>query len=374
MENSKKTVVVGMSGGVDSSVTALLLKEQGYRVIGLFMKNWEEVNARGVCSSAEDYDDVATTCAQLEIPFRTVNFVKEYQDRVFKTFLEEYRAGYTPNPDILCNKEIKFKVFFDKAMELGADFLATGHYCRTDGTKLIKGIDPNKDQSYFLNAIDGRVLKKVLFPIGHLLKRQVREIAAENNLPTSDKKDSTGICFIGERNFTNFLSQYIPAKEGTFRTLEQKIVGRHRGVAYYTLGQRRHLGLGGPGERWYVVQKDIEKNIVYVERGPTHPAMYCDDLIAVDPSWVGVTAPSYPFKCKAKVRYRQKDQDCLVDKIPGSHKLKVRFTVPQRAIVPRQSIAFYQGDICLGGASIEQPGKNYHDMGKKIAESARLGS
>ncbi|NRA47014.1 MAG: tRNA 2-thiouridine(34) synthase MnmA [Oligoflexales bacterium] len=364
-EKNNKTVVVGMSGGVDSSVTALLLKQQGYRVIGLFMKNWEEQDDRGQCTSAQDFDDVALTCAHIGIPFRSVNFVKEYREQVFAHFLEEYQAGYTPNPDILCNREIKFNVFFKKAMELGADYLATGHYCRTQNGQLLKGLDPQKDQSYFLNAIDGSVLSRVLFPIGDLQKQEVRAIAAKHGLPTHAKKDSTGICFIGERHFTSFLSQYIAAKPGPFKRLDGSIVGEHSGVAYYTLGQRRQLGLGGPGERWYVVSKDCEANIVYVERGDEHPALYCDELTANEVSWINGPPSVFPFKCQAKVRYRQADQACELELLEGG-RLRVRFHQAQRAIAIRQSIAFYDGERCLGGGMIEAAGPSYFDMGKAV--------
>ena len=358
-----KTVIVGMSGGVDSSVTALLLKQKGYRVIGLFMKNWEEQDANGQCTSSKDYEDVALTCAHIGIPFRSVNFVKEYREQVFSHFLEEYQAGYTPNPDILCNREIKFNVFFKKAMELGADFLATGHYCRVVDGKLYKGLDPKKDQSYFLNAIDGSVLDRVLFPIGELHKHEVRAIAAQSRLPTHAKKDSTGICFIGERHFTSFLSQYIAAKPGPFKRLNGSIVGEHSGVAYYTLGQRRQLGLGGPGERWYVVAKDNDANIVYVERGDEHPALYCDELIANEISWINEPPDSFPFVCSAKVRYRQTDQACRLE-LMADGRMRVYFDDAQRAIAPRQSIAFYDGNRCLGGGMIENAGPSYFEMDK----------
>lgn len=359
------TVVVGMSGGVDSSVTALLLKQQGYRVVGLFMKNWEEQDANGQCTSAKDYDDVALTCAHIGIPFRSVNFVKEYREQVFSHFLKEYQAGFTPNPDILCNREIKFNVFYRKARELGADYLATGHYCQTVDGQLYKGLDPQKDQSYFLNAIDGKVLKHVLFPIGGLLKKEVRSIAEKHGLPTHAKKDSTGICFIGERHFTSFLSQYIAAKPGPFKRLDGTTVGEHAGVAYYTLGQRRQLGLGGPGDRWYVVAKDCEANIVYVERGDEHPALYCDELYADEISWIHEAPKGFPFQCKAKVRYRQNDQDCQIE-LNADSSVTVRFMKPQRAIAPRQSIAFYQGDLCLGGGMIKHAGQSYFEMNKVL--------
>nr|MBA3972235.1 tRNA 2-thiouridine(34) synthase MnmA [Bacteroidota bacterium] len=266
MSSSKTTVVVGMSGGVDSSVTALLLKQQGYNVIGMFMKNWEEKDEHGVCQSSIEFQDVVRVCEQIDIPYYSVNFVKEYQERVFSDFIEEYKKGYTPNPDILCNREIKFKALLDKALELGADFLATGHYCRTavidQKSQLLKGSDPSKDQSYFLYAIKSKLMNKILFPIGDILKKDLRKIAKDHNLATSEKKDSTGICFIGKRDFKQFLSQYIAFKPGNFEDLSGNIVGKHDGIAYYTIGQRKGMGIGGPGVPWYVVGKDIERNVV----------------------------------------------------------------------------------------------------------------
>jgi len=372
MNVSNKTVVVGMSGGVDSSVTALLLKKQGYRVIGLFMKNWEEKDDEGNCHSANDYADVVRVCEQLDIPYYSVNFVKEYWDHVFTHFLDEFKKGYTPNPDILCNREIKFKVLLDKALEIGGDFLATGHYCQNilkDGSwQLLKGSDPGKDQSYFLYTIGQNALSKVLFPVGGLLKKDLRSLASEAQLATSEKKDSTGICFIGERNFKEFLSQYIAYTPGNFETLDGKAVGTHEGVAYYTPGQRKGMGIGGPGEPWFVVSKDIEKNVVYVAQGIRHPALFCDELIATEGSWISGVAPqSLPYRCKSKVRYRQPDQDCTITKIDekGIH---VHFDIPQRAVTHRQSIVFYDGEVCLGGAMIKEPGTSYYVQNKPLPE------
>ena len=342
-----KKVVVGMSGGVDSSVSALLLKEQGYEVIGLFMKNWEETDPNGRCLASQEFEDATLVCNQIGIPCYSVNFAKEYQDAVFSQFLAECKLGLTPNPDILCNREIKFKVLLDKAIDLGADFLATGHYCRTDGKKLLKGIDPDKDQSYFLHAINPLALQKALFPIGHLHKQEVRAMARKANLSTSEKKDSTGICFIGERNFKPFLSQFLGFQKGPLLTLDGKQVGTHDGTAYFTLGQRRGIGLGGEGEAWFVVKKDPEKNIVYVERGSDHPALYCNDLQARDLTWLSGTPPK---RCHAKIRYRQKDTPCEV--AIQEDRLLVRFDEPQRAATPGQSIVLYDGDICLGGGVI----------------------
>ncbi|MBL7714346.1 MAG: tRNA 2-thiouridine(34) synthase MnmA [Bdellovibrionales bacterium] len=363
------TVVVGMSGGVDSSVTAALLKEKGYRVIGLFMKNWEEKDENGVCTSEADYQDVVRVCEKLDIPYYSVEFVKEYWDRVFKDFVAEYAKGYTPNPDILCNREIKFHAFLDKAKQFGADFLATGHYCRKitspDGKhfSLAKGLDAGKDQTYFVYTLNQDILKQVLFPVGDLQKSEVRAIAARLDLATKAKKDSTGICFIGERNFREFLSKYVAAKPGQFKTLAGEIVGRHRGAAFYTPGQRRGLGLGGEGAPWFVVGKDVEKNIVWVERGETHPALFADTLWATEMSWVGDRELKFPMRVKAKIRYRQGDQDCVV-KWDGD-RLRVDFDVPQRAIAVRQSVVFYEGEVCLGGAIIDQVGQTYYERGQR---------
>src|SRR3989344_744656 len=281
-----KTVIVGMSGGVDSSVSALLLKEQGYRVIGLFMRNWEENDASGRCRATLDYEDVARVCEQLDIPYYSVNFVEEYRQSVFEQFLADLRAGLTPNPDVLCNREIKFKVFLQKAKELGADFLATGHYCRTDSEgRLLKGVDPDKDQSYFLHAVTGEALRFTLFPIGHLCKKEVRALARKHNLATSEKKDSTGICFIGTRDFKPFLARYIGLKPGNFETSSGMLVGKHDGMAFYTIGQRKGMGLGGEGDAWYVVGKDIARNVVLVERGANHPALFASELVADQFTW-----------------------------------------------------------------------------------------
>ena len=371
-ENAQKTVVIGMSGGVDSSVCAALLKEQGYKVIGLFMKNWEELDEHGVCQSSKEYADVISVCERLDIPYYSVDFIAEYRDQVFAHFVEEYKLGYTPNPDVLCNREIKFKVFFDKAMEMGADYLATGHYCQNgvvDGKHaLIKGADPLKDQSYFLYTIKSEILEKVLFPVGNIPKTEVRKIAAKYDLATKEKKDSTGICFIGERNFKNFLSNYVTFTPGNFETLEGQIVGEHTGAVYYTLGQRKGLGLGGQGEPWFVVGKDMSRNVVIVERGEFHPHLYSDSLTATELSLVnGSWNKTLPFKCSAKIRYRQKDQPCTITKIEGD-RVTVEFDTPQRAITPRQSVVFYDGDICLGGAMIENAGKTYYELNKPLSK------
>lgn len=354
--NTTKTVVVGMSGGVDSSVSALLLKLQGYRVIGLFMKNWEETDENGICKASLEYEDVVRVCDQIGIPYYSVNFVKEYRENVFNHFLKEFEAGHTPNPDILCNREIKFKVLLEKAMELGGDFLATGHFCQTapiDGEyRLLKGTDPGKDQSYFLYTIKEHILRKVLFPVGHMLKSEVRRIAKEHGLATSEKKDSTGICFIGKRNFKQFLHQYIAYKPGNFENLDGKVIGQHDGIAYYTLGQRKGLAIGGPGEAWYVIGKDIERNVVIIDQGPSHPALFCDELTASEISWVSPTGPTpIPYACTSKVRYRQPDAPCTITHLSDDN-LSVKFHEPQRSVTPRQSVVFYNGAICLGGAII----------------------
>lgn len=377
--NSATTVVVGMSGGVDSSVTAAILREAGFRVVGMFMKNWDEKDANGVCEASKEFEDVVRVCQQLDIPYTSVEFVTEYWDRVFDRFLKEYEAGYTPNPDILCNREIKFDAFYDQAMLLGADLLATGHYTRTEmreGTpRLLKGLDPLKDQSYFLHAIDGEKLAKVRFPVGDLPKTEVRKIAASLDLATKTKKDSTGICFIGERNFKPFLAQYLKPRAGDFRTLDGKKVGTHSGVQFYTLGQRKGLGLGGEGEAWFVVKKEVSTNVVYVERGETHPALYADELLAREITWIGAapTAENTARKLRAKTRYRQSDQDCelfLTKDASGETIARVKFSSPQRAMTPGQSVVFYDGDECLGGGVIREVGESYAERGFSLSAMA----
>ncbi len=377
-ETSKnnKTVVVGMSGGVDSSVTAALLKKQGYNVVGLFMKNWEEEDEFGVCKSSIEFQDVVKVCEKLDLPYYSLDFVNEYRENVFNFFLEEYKLGFTPNPDILCNREIKFKIFYDQAMQFGGDYLATGHYCRNgimDGAhRLLKGLDSNKDQSYFLYAINQNVLPRVLFPVGDIEKSEVRKIAAEYDLSTKDKKDSTGICFIGERNFKNFLSNYLQAKPGVFKTLDGKTVGEHSGSSYYTIGQRKGLGLGGQGEPWFVVDKDHASNIVYVERGEFHPHLYATELTATDLSWINFSpVVGKEYVMKAKIRYRQSDQACTF-KINADGTLSAKFFVPQRAITLRQSVVFYDGDICLGGGMIASRGKTLFEMGETFNHPTSL--
>lgn len=346
----KIKVAVGMSGGVDSSVTAWLLKEKGYEVIGLFMKNWDD-SEDGHCPAEKDYQDALQIAEHIKIPLYAFNFSKEYWDTVFSEFLKELKLGYTPNPDILCNREIKFKVFFEKALQLGADFLATGHYARI-GTnfQLLKALDPSKDQTYFLYTLKKNLLQKILFPIGDFPKSQIRAMADQAGLVTHDKKDSTGICFIGKRKFKEFIQKYIPPTKGLFLTPEGEVVGEHQGAAYYTIGQRKGLGIGGPGDPWFVVDKNTQTETVTVVQGEDHPLLYKPSLIATDLTWID-TVPSTPFACRAKIRYRQEDQPCIIESIENGC-AKVAFLEPQRAITPRQSIVFYAGDTCLGGALI----------------------
>ena len=349
-----KKVVVGLSGGVDSAVSAYLLKQQGYEVIGLFMKNWEEVDGSGHCHAEKDFDDVTRICEILDIPYYGVNFTKEYSEKVFNHFLTEIKQGYTPNPDILCNREIKFDCFLKKALALGADYLATGHYCQTDGQSLYRGLDLNKDQSYFLYTLKSEKLPRILFPIGHLQKPAVRTIAKKLNLPVAEKKDSTGICFIGKRPFKAFLQKYIQNKPGPFLTPDGIRVGTHDGTCFYTIGQRKGMGIGGPGDAWFVAGKDIENNAVIVVQGENHPALFASSLTATDVSWVKEPKEG---RCTAKIRYRTPDSPCLIETTDQG--LLVRFDEPQRAITPRQSIVFYDGKECLGGALIHQPADAY---------------
>ncbi|MEW9675858.1 tRNA 2-thiouridine(34) synthase MnmA [Lentibacillus sp. L22] len=355
--NENTRVVVGMSGGVDSSVAALLLKEQGYDVVGIFMKNWDDTDDAGVCTATEDFDDVVRVCNQIGIPYYAVNFEKQYWDKVFTYFLDEYKAGRTPNPDVMCNKEIKFKAFLDHALSLGADYVATGHYARIrfiDGHyQMLRGVDDNKDQTYFLNQLTEDVLSKVMFPLGHLPKSEVREIAKQHNLATATKKDSTGICFIGERNFKEFLSEYLPAQPGEMRTLAGAVKGKHDGLMYYTIGQRQGLGIGGAGDPWFVVGKNLKDNVLYVEQGFANEALYSDSLIASDMNWIGSVDLSEPLTCTAKFRYRQQDSGVTVHPLANG-KVQVIFDEPERAITPGQSVVFYDSEVCLGGGTIDE--------------------
>jgi tRNA-uridine 2-sulfurtransferase len=357
---SQKVVAVGMSGGVDSSVCAYLLKQQGYRVIGLFMKNWEE----DTCTATQDFEDVVRVCEKLDIPYYSFNFAKEYKDRVFNSFLEDLKKGLTPNPDILCNREIKFDVFFKKAKQLGANFLATGHYAQISNYNLVKGKDSNKDQSYFLYTLKSHILKEVLFPIGHLLKDDVRKIAKKADLPVHNKKDSVGICFIGKRNFSNFLSKFIGYNPGNFENLKKQIIGKHQGCAYYTIGQRKGLKIGGEGEAWFVVDKDIKRNVVIIEQGSEHPSLFSNYLIADQITWVQ-NPPKFPFKGTAKIRYRQTDQECEITQIENE-KLLITFKEPQRAITLGQSLVIYNKDICLGGGIIKEKGPSLFHLNKEL--------
>lgn len=348
-----------MSGGVDSSVAAWRLKQQGYEVQGLFMSNWDE-DESGYCTAAEDYQDARKVCDQLEIPLHKVSFAGEYRNRVFEWFLAEHRAGRTPNPDVLCNREIKFGVCFDYARRLGAEWVATGHYARVEHAprpRLLKGIDPEKDQSYFLHSVPAQALARTLFPIGEMLKRDVRALARDLLLPVFDKKDSTGICFIGERPFAEFLSQHLPPQPGDIVSLDGRVLGRHRGLMYYTLGQRQGIGLGGArgasGEPWYVARKDLERNALVVVQGRDHPALFSTGLRATGLTWIAGEPPAGSFRCAAKVRYRQADQPCTV-RMRDDGRCEVRFDQAQRAVTPGQYVVFYRDDECLGGGVIEE--------------------
>ena len=361
-DNSQKKVIVGMSGGVDSSVSAWLLQQQGYQVEGLFMKNWEEDDGEEYCTAADDLADAQAVGDKLGIKLHKINFAAEYWDNVFEHFLEEYKAGRTPNPDILCNKEIKFKAFLEFAAEdLGADFIATGHYVRradVNGTsQLLRGLDGNKDQSYFLYTLSHEQIAQSLFPVGELEKPEVRRIAEELDLITAKKKDSTGICFIGERKFRDFLGRYLPAQPGEIETVEGEIVGEHQGLMYHTLGQRKGLGIGGRKESnddpWYVVDKDVARNRLVVAQGAEHPRLMSVGLIAQQLDWVDRQTMTAPLRCTVKTRYRQTDIPCEI--IPlDSNRIEVRFDEPVAAVTPGQSAVFYLGDVCLGGGIIEQ--------------------
>ncbi len=350
-----------MSGGVDSSVAALLLQRQGYAVSGLFMKNWEEDDRADYCSAAEDLRDAQAVCDKLGIELHKVNFAAEYWDSVFSHFLAEYQAGRTPNPDVLCNREIKFKVFLQHAQALGAAFIATGHYARTTwqhgAYQLRRAADGNKDQSYFLHLLNQAQLAPTLFPLGDLDKPQVRAIARQAGLVTHEKKDSTGICFIGERRFKDFLSQYLPANPGIVMTPEGRVVGEHEGLMYYTLGQRQGLKIGGQaqssGEPWYVVGKDLANNCLIVAQGQDHPLLLSRALETLEVHWIAQQPPQLPYSCQAKTRYRQPDQECAISRTEDG-RYRVTFTQPQRAVTPGQSVVFYQGEVCLGGGIIDK--------------------
>ncbi|MCW3778033.1 tRNA 2-thiouridine(34) synthase MnmA [Levilactobacillus namurensis] len=362
-DNSQTRVVVGMSGGVDSSVVALRLKQQGYDVVGVFMKNWDDTDENGVCTATEDYKDVAKVAAKIGIPYYSVNFEKEYWDRVFTYFLDEYKKGRTPNPDVICNKEIKFKAFLDYALELGADYIATGHYAQltrdADGhNHLLRAVDQNKDQTYFLSQLSAEQLDRVMFPIGDLVKKtQVRQMAEDAGLATAKKPDSMGICFIGEKGqFKDFLKQYLPAKPGKMMTVDGEVKGEHAGLMYYTIGQRRGLGIGGDGidnEPWFVIGKDLKQNILYVGKGYHNPHLYATHLSASDIHWVNTIDRGSDFHCTAKFRYRQKDTGVTVHLSDDGQQVTVEFDDPARAITPGQAVVFYNGNECLGSAIID---------------------
>ncbi|MDR7341988.1 tRNA-specific 2-thiouridylase [Pantoea alhagi] len=361
-DNSQKKVIVGMSGGVDSSVSAWLLQQQGYQVEGLFMKNWEEDDGEEYCTAADDLADAQAVCDKLGMKLHKVNFAAEYWDNVFEHFLEEYKAGRTPNPDILCNKEIKFKAFLEFAAEdLGADYIATGHYVRRQDSngksQLLRGLDGNKDQSYFLYTLSHQQIAQSLFPVGELSKPEVRRIAEQLELITAKKKDSTGICFIGERKFRDFLGRYLPAQPGAIVTVDGQTVGEHQGLMYHTLGQRKGLGIGGLKESnddpWYVVDKDVAGNRLIVAQGADHPRLMSVGLIAQQLHWVDRQALREPLQCVVKTRYRQEDIPCVIAPLDDD-RIEVRFEQPVAAVTPGQSAVFYLGEICLGGGIIEQ--------------------
>jgi len=372
-------VIVGMSGGVDSSVAAWLLKDQGYQVEGLFMKNWDEDDGTEYCTAMTDLADAQAVADAIGIKLHTASFAAEYWDRVFEHFLSEYQAGRTPNPDILCNKEVKFRAFLDYATTLGADYIATGHYTRqrplADGSGkalLLKGLDGNKDQSYFLHAVSGDRIARTLFPVGELEKPEVRRIAEQQGFITHDKKDSTGICFIGERKFSDFLKQYLPAQPGDIETPEGQKIGRHQGLMYHTIGQRQGLGIGGLSDfgddPWYVAGKDLERNVLTVVQGKHHPLLFSRGLVSDPIDWVAGEPPAQSFRCKAKTRYRQPDQDCEVTVIEGG--VKVVFDDAQRAVTPGQSVVFYDGENCLGGGVITETWRDDEALPERLSPTA----
>ena len=363
----KKKVIIGLSGGVDSSVAAHLLIEAGYDVEGLFMRNWDSATNNDflgnksiddeICPQEVDYADAVEVARQLGIPIHRVDFVQEYWDRVFTYFLEEYQAGRTPNPDIMCNKEIKFKAFLDHALDLGADFIATGHYARVnhdDGEpSMLRGIDNNKDQSYFLSQLTRDQLDKTLFPLGHLDKSEVRAMAEKLDLATAKKKDSTGICFIGKRDFTEFLQNYLPAQPGKMKTLAGREVGEHIGLMYYTIGQRKGLGIGGAGDAWFVMGKNVKENVLIVGQGHEHDYVYANEAIVTDVNWISNARFKDVYSCAAKFRYRQTDVPVEMEWIDGTT-LRVRCLEPTRAITPGQAAVFYDGEVCLGGGFVDE--------------------
>ena len=363
-----KRVIVGMSGGVDSSVAALLLKQQGYEVSGLLMKNWEDDDTSEYCASREDLVDAVAVAETIGIEIDVVNFSSEYKDKVFSDFLREYQAGRTPNPDVLCNAEIKFRAFLDHAIGLGADWIATGHYAQVREAEglyqLLKAEDGTKDQSYFLYRLDQARLARTLFPLGKLYKRDVREIARRAGLAVHDKKDSTGICFIGERPFREFLNRYLPDNPGDIRTPEGRLVGRHHGLMFYTIGQRQGLGIGGNregvGEPWYVAAKDVRSNRLVAVQGHDHPALLADRLTALDLNWISGNPPHCNWVYTAKTRYRQKDAPCTLV-AAGAERCVIEFAEPQWAVTPGQSVVLYESQVCLGGGIIENSERTRDD-------------
>ncbi len=361
-------IVVGMSGGVDSAVSAALLKAKGYDVVGLFMKNWEEESG-DACPAEADARDVAQVAKVIGIPFYTVNFTKEYWEEVFEHFLQELKEGLTPNPDVLCNREVKFKKLLDKALGIGGAALATGHYASNrstpEGFLLERALDSTKDQTYFLYTATQASLSKTIFPLSHLNKLEVRKIARALSLPVADKKDSTGICFIGERKFKDFLKPYLGNTPGDMRTPEGRFLGKHCGLPYYTIGQRKGLGIGGDGEAWFVAGKDVASNQLIIVQGAQHPSLFADELTAKEAHWIRGEPPALPVRCTAKIRYRQPDQHCVVRQ-GEADTLIVSFDTPQRAITPQQAVVFYDGQSCLGGAFIKARGPSYLEMGKKL--------
>ena len=363
-----KKVVLGLSGGVDSAVAAYLLKKQGYDVIGVFMRNWDSqlnndilgnpTNDDDICPQEKDYNDAKAVAKCLDIPIKRVDFIKEYWDHVFTYFLDEYRKGRTPNPDILCNKHIKFKAFLDYAKDLNADYIATGHYARVEhhggqDSVMLKGVDHNKDQTYFLCQLNQKQLQSSLFPLGNIDKSEVRKIAHELNLPVADKKDSTGICFIGERDFKAFLQNYIPAKPGKMVDIEtNKVIGEHSGIMYYTIGQRKGLGIGGPGAAWFVVGKDYSQNVLYICQGDQKQWLYSTGALITDVNWIASTKPDQPVSCMTKFRYRQQDNPVTLEFIDETT-VMLKFDQPVKAVTPGQAAVFYDGEVCLGGGTIE---------------------
>ncbi|MGL4336657.1 MAG: tRNA 2-thiouridine(34) synthase MnmA [Turicibacter sp.] len=363
--NNKKKVIVGMSGGVDSSVAAYLLLEQGYEVEGIYMRNWDSAANQDVlgnptvndevCPQEVDYMDALAVADQLGIKLHRVDFVQEYWDRVFMYFLDEYKAGRTPNPDIMCNKEVKFKAFLDYALSLGCDYIAMGHYARVnhgEEVQMLRGVDNNKDQTYFLSQLTQAQLAKTLFPVGELQKSQVREIAKKMNLATASKKDSTGVCFIGERQFTQFLQNYLPAQPGEMKTMEGEVVGQHIGLMYYTIGQRKGLGIGGSGDAWFVIGKDLDANVLIVGQGFHHEYVYSDSAIVTTMNWIPSVKFTGKLSCTAKFRYRQPDVPVEIEWL-DEESIRVTMKEPVRAVTPGQAAVFYDGDVCLGGGLLQ---------------------